>query len=234
VSANPNGPEFDQYAKQYAELLNDPIRARFASGSAFFFERKWELLVNYMAEIGLDPKKAAWLDVGCGAGELLRLGAPHFAKAFGCDLSTEMMKACEGLNVTPHTDRGELPFSDGSFDLITVVCVYHHLEPPDRPLLTAEIARVLRPRGVACIIEHNPFNPLTQLIVRRTPVDENAKLLMAGTARALLAGADLGANLRTTYFLYLPEKLYRKAGYLESWLANVPAGGQYAVFGRKQ
>jgi SAM-dependent methyltransferase len=234
MSANPNAPEFDQYAKQYAKLLDDPIRTRFAPGSGFFFERKRELLVQQLGKIGIDPGNAAWLDVGCGAGELLRLGSPHFATAVGCDVSTEMLKACTGLNVTPQTDPAKLPFPDASFDVVTVVCVYHHVEPPERAALTAEIARVLRPGGAAGIIEHNPFNPITQLIIRRTPVDEHARLLTARAARRLLTEANMGARLRTTYFLYLPEKLYRKASVVESWLAGVPAGGQFAVFGRKQ
>lgn len=226
-------PEFDSYAKEYAKLLEDPIRSRFTGGSAFFFERKWELLAKYMGQIGLRPESARWLDVGCGAGDLLRQGSHHFAEAVGCDLSTEMLKICEGLNVVTQTDLARLPFEDASFDLVTIVCVYHHVEPPDRPALTTEVARVLRPRGVACIIEHNPFNPATQMIVRRTPVDENAQLLTARTARRLLAGAGLGMDLRTIYFLYFPKGLYQKARGVEACLARVPGGGQYAVFGRK-
>ena len=234
VPGEPKSPEFDQYAEEYAKLLDDPIRRKFAGETAFFFERKWELLEKYMQRIGLRPEKSSWLDVGCGAGELLRLGSAHFAHAAGCDLSIGMMKACEGLNVVTQTDPTRLPFEDNSFDLVTVVCVYHHVEPPDRPGLTAEIARVLRPRGTACIIEHNPFNPATQIIVRRTPVDANAQLLTARTARRLLAKAGLGMNQKTTYFLYFPQNIYRKARGVEALLEKVPAGGQYAAFGRKQ
>lgn len=230
---DPDSPEFDHYAEEYARLLDDPIRRKFAGESAFFFERKWELLETYFQQIGMKPGAESWLDVGCGGGELLRLGTPHFGKAVGCDVSTGMMKACQGLDVVVQTDPSRLPFEDGSFSLVTAVCVYHHVEPPYRPGLTAEIARVLRPGGVACIIEHNPFNPATQIIVRRTPVDENAQLLTARTARRLLSGAGLGAGQRTTYFLYFPKNIYAKAKGLEALLSSVPAGGQYAAFGRK-
>jgi hypothetical protein len=52
-----------------------------------------------------------------------------------------------------------------------------------------EIQRVLRPGGVFSLIEHNPLNPVTRLIVSRTPVDGNAKLLTAsGHATAHLFG----------------------------------------------
>jgi SAM-dependent methyltransferase len=226
-------PEFDTYAKEYARLLDDPIRNKFTGGSNFFFERKWELLKQYLEQIGMQPENARWLDVGCGAGDLLRQGSAHFAEAVGCDVSKEMLRACEGMRVVRQNDASRLPFEDRSFDLVTIVCVYHHVEPRDRHALTAEVARVLRPKGIACIMEHNPFNPVTQLIVRRTPVDENARLLRARTARRLLAAGGLGMDLRTTYFLYFPQGLYRKLRGVEASLARVAAGGQYAVFGRK-
>ncbi|HWH47120.1 MAG TPA: hypothetical protein VN664_04905, partial [Burkholderiales bacterium] len=38
----------------------------------------------------------------------------------------------------------------------------------------------------------------------------------------------------TEYFLYLPERLYRRMSALESMLRWLPLGGQYAVFGRKR
>jgi SAM-dependent methyltransferase len=110
--------------------------------------------------------------------------------------------------------------------------VYHHVEAKDRAALSAEIGRVLRPKGTACIIEHNPFNPVTQLLVSRIPVDDDAHLLTAGTAHRLLREAGL-ASSETLYFLYFPETLYQKARKIESWLRRVPAGGQYAAFAGK-
>ena len=224
--------EFDKYAGDYKKLVHDPIRNWFGPGDAFFFERKWELLAEYMTSAGVRAAASSWLDVGCGRGDLLRLGGKHFAHAVGCAVSTEMLADCAGLEVVPQTDMNKLPFPDQSFDLATAVCVYHHVIPEARPGLTKEIARILRPGGTACIIEHNPFNPATQIIVRRLPVDADAQLLTWRTAGRLLKGAGLGQT-HTTHFLFFPETLYRKASKIEAWLARVPAGGQYAVFGRK-
>ena len=91
---------------------------------------------------------------------------------------------------------------------------------------------MLRPGGIFCIIEHNPFNPVTRSIVSRTPVDADAVLLRASGTRRLMAAAGLTV-LEQDYFLYLPEALYRRAGRMESWFAKVPLGGQYAVFSGK-
>ncbi len=226
-------PEFDQYADEYSKLLQDPIRDLFTSTGAFFFERKWELLLKRMREVGMNPGKSSWLDVGCGQGDLLRIGAPHFARAAGCDLSAEMLQHCENLEVVHQIDPGQLPFADETFDLVTAVCVYHHVLPDSRPALTSEIARVLRPAGMGCIIEHNPFNPATRIIVHRTPVDADAQLLTARTTARLLRGSGLELD-RKQYFLYFPKTIYVKIRWAEKLLERVPAGGQYAVFARKR
>jgi SAM-dependent methyltransferase len=225
-------PEFDDYARDYEKLLHDPIRERFAPASKFFFERKWVLLQEHLSSVGLEPGRGRWLDVGCGKGELLQLGAHAFAEVVGCDVSPEMIRSAQCLHVVVQPEPGRLPFPDAHFDLVTAVCVYHHVIPQDRPGLTAEIARVLRPGGYACIIEHNPFNPVTQLIVHRTPVDADAHLLTASTTRRVLVGGGL-RHSATTFFLYFPEKLYLRLKAFENALAAIPLGGQYAVFARK-
>ena len=126
-----------------------------------------------------------------------------------------------------------LPFPDESFGFVTAVCVYHHVEPKDRVELTEEVRRVLTAGGVFAIIEHNPLNLATRLIVSRNPVDVNAKLLRAGEAERLLRGTGL-TPFEKSYFLYVPERLYRRFGIVEDWLKRIPGGGQYAVFGSKQ
>jgi SAM-dependent methyltransferase len=224
--------EFDRLAEQYDELLKDPLRDYFAPGSGFFVARKLEVMLGFARAAGIDTRRAAWLDVGCGQGELLRAGRSHFGRVVGCDVSAGMIAACPDLEVVAQTDARRLPFADASMDWITAVCVYHHVERPDRATLTADIQRVLKPGGVFAIIEHNPVNPVVQLIVRRTPVDEHAILLMAPSARRLMrdAGLQVGA---TRYFLYVPQPLYRWGRFVERALERVPLGGQYAVFGRK-
>jgi hypothetical protein len=37
----------------------------------------------------------------------------------------------------------------------------------------------------------------------------------------------------TTNYLFLPERLFGVMGRLEDWLAAVPAGGQFVVFGTR-
>lgn len=222
--------EFDEYAEQYEDLLSDPIRNRFAQDAGFFTRRKWELLQRYFLRHELQASDMDWLDVGCGTGTLLRLGKDSFRSASGCDPSRKMLETCRDLDVhVQQEDR--LPFETNSFDLVTMVCVMHHVQPPGRAALMAEIARVVRPGGLACMIEHNPWNPATQLIVSRTPVDRDAVLLTSGTAKQLFRAAGMEPR-GSEYFLYFPEVLYSRIGFLEGLGSRVPLGGQYATFAR--
>lgn len=224
--------EFDRLAAEYDELLKDPIRDYFAPGSDFFVTRKLEVLLAFLHGRAIDPSRSVWLDVGCGKGQLLRAGKPYFARVLGCDVSSEMMEGCADLDVVGQPLSTRVPFDDAAVDVVTAVCTYHHIEPSERAALTSDICRVLKPGGVFAIVEHNPFNPAVQVIIRRTPVDENAILLTSGTARRLMRGAHLRIE-STRYFLYLPQRLYHRARFVERALEPVPLGGQYAVFGLK-
>jgi SAM-dependent methyltransferase len=225
--------EFDRLAREYDALLKDPLRDRFAPSAEFFVARKLDVLLAFARDARLDTRAATWLDVGCGQGQLLRAGRAHFARAIGCDVSAGMMAAIADLDVVLQTDARRLPLPDASVDWVTAVCVFHHVAPEDRATLTSEIRRVLRPGGVFAIVEHNPLNPVVQVIVRRTPIDAHAILLTAVRARRLMreSGFEIAA---TRYFLYVPQQLYRTVRFVERLLARAPLGGQYVVFGRKR
>lgn len=224
--------EFDSYAAVgYPKLLEDPIRQRFA-GSGFFLERKLMLVTELYQQYATTTESANWLDLGCGEGTLLRMGKGYFREVAGCDVSDGMIERCEGLNVRRQDSAKQIPFEDSSFDLVTAICVYHHVDIADQAALTAEITRVLKSRGIFCVIEHNPLNPVTQLIVRRSPIDSRAHLLSAGKVRRLARAARMEV-LATRYFLYFPERFYSKMAATEAKLSGLPLGGQYAVFCRR-
>ena len=223
-------PEFDKYANEYSKLLADPLRDRFANES-FFHERKFLLMREYFSLHGWEPEGRTWIDIGCGRGELLKLGRADFGVATGCDVSPEMLGGCAGLEVRRQLKDDVLPFTDGFADLATAVCVYHHVPPPKRAALTREALRILKPGGYFCIIEHNPLNPLTQAIVKRSPVDVDAQLLRARETCRLLEDQHLRIEA-LQYFLFFPAFLFRTAGFMETAFTRLPLGGQYAVFAR--
>src|SRR5947208_3084697 len=125
-------PEFDRYATDYPALIQHPIRNRFGQ-DRFFFERKMEIISRFFGRIGVQTRRLEWLDVGCGQGDLLRLGAPFFKSAAGCDPSQQMLKSCEDLRVRHQPAMDALPFDSATFDFISAMCVYHHV-PVERRL----------------------------------------------------------------------------------------------------
>lgn len=226
-------PEFNQYAGSYEELLKDPIRDRFGGGSsAFFHRRRRDLIRAYFRQRGTDTSRLSYLDLGCGKGELLALLGSDFGRLAGCDPSTEMLDSAEDMEKRLQRDPEKIPFADAEFDLVTAAGVFHHVPPASRLALAREAARVMRPGGIFAVLEHNPYNPATRLIVSRTPVDANAILLQQRETRELLQSAGLTISA-ARYFLFFPEFAYRHTGDgVEGWLRGIPLGGQYAVFGR--
>ncbi|TIQ91682.1 MAG: class I SAM-dependent methyltransferase, partial [Mesorhizobium sp.] len=168
------------------------------------------------------------LDVGCGVGSLHPYLEGIFESLDGCDVSEESIlragqdnprvsyRAC----TTP-----SLPYEDGAFDLAFASCVVHHVPPALWLDFFREMRRVVRPGGVACIIEHNPYNPLTRLAVFRCPFDQDAVLLNAAKARSLFQETGF-RDIRSEHFLLLPSArpFARK---LERLLGSLPLGAQY-------
>jgi SAM-dependent methyltransferase len=101
------------------------------------------------------------LEVGCGAGWMWAEAAARLPTDLGLtltDLSTGMVsEAVERVGSLGRyrrtsgrvADIQDLPFRSGAFDVVVAVYVLHHV--PDTRRAVAEMARVLRPGGVALV-----------------------------------------------------------------------------------
>ena len=223
---------FDEFSRDYDELLRDPVRDWFGSNDPLLFHyRRRDLILRYFNRRSMETAGLDYLDLGCGRGELLGLVRKSFLTVTGCDPSAGMLKQVPGILTRFQADPLRIPFGDAEFDFVTAAGVYHHVPPSQRVALSREVRRVLRPGGTFCIFDHNPLNPLTRLIVSRTPVDADAVLMPARRARAMLRFAGF-AHVKVRYFLFFPEPLFRRFGRAENLLRRVPFGGQYALFAR--
>jgi len=89
------------------------------------------------------------LDVGCGTGANLEMLA-KYGDAEGVDVSDEALTFCKQKGLEVHKGLAEeLPFEDGSFDVVTGLDVIEHLDDDIAGL--EEMYRVLRPGGRALI-----------------------------------------------------------------------------------
>ncbi len=99
------------------------------------------------------------LDIATGAGHTAMALAPHVSRVTAYDITQQMLDetqrnaAARGLTnvVTRLGAAEELPFSDASFDLVTVRQAPHHFA--DIRAAVTEMARVLRPGGRVVIVD---------------------------------------------------------------------------------
>lgn len=151
------------------------VHASFESPTAV--ENRWAL--QALSEpAGLQGR--CLLDLGCGAGETSVYFALQGARVTAVDVSREMLRVAGALaahhRVPLHTAQimaEAMPFADATFDGIYGNGVLHHVEL--EPALR-EIARVLKPGGVAVFIEPLSHNPVIDVYRRlaqdvRTPTE---------------------------------------------------------------
>ena len=220
---------FDNYRSNYRDVVQSSIDF---SGLPhdFFMRAKADLLRELIAErLGQKP---AMLDVGCGVGSFHPLLRGMVGSLNGIDVSSASITQArtDNSDVDYRDFDGKVfPFGDACFDLVTAICVMHHVVPAEWTHFISEMRRVVRPGGLVCVIEHNPFNPLTRLAVSRCEFDRDAVVLRAGQTRKLMAAVGL-RKIDARYFLLLPWDA-KPARRIEDVLSKVPFGAQYAAFG---
>ncbi len=96
----------------------------------------------------------ALLDVACGEGALVSRAWQRGLEAHGVDFARAALRRVQAGHVV--VANGEaLPYADNSFDRVASIGSLEHYE---RPLVGArELARVLRPQGLALVLLPNAF-----------------------------------------------------------------------------
>lgn len=166
--------------------------------------------------VGLAPGERV-LDVGCGTGIVARRAAAHVGEAgavVGLDLNETMLATARRVSADLHPpiewrsgDMTDLPFADGSFDV--VLCQQALQFVPDREAALLEMHRVLMTQGrvglsVLCPVEHNPiYVPMVEALDRHVGAEAGAMMRSpfsdwtAADLRELLTGAGFrDVNIR--------------------------------------
>lgn len=141
-------------ASAWSESANEALLANGDLKPRPRVERAMELL-NLKSGLRL-------LDIACGRGEVPALASRAGADAIGIDYSDASIsfaaKVRTVLNKSHDVDfdlvQGDacaLPFSDGSFDRVSMLDIVEHLIPSQLESMFRETARVLRPGGFAVV-----------------------------------------------------------------------------------
>jgi SAM-dependent methyltransferase len=222
-----NAAVFDATAAEYDRVQRDNLGC-FGGDLSFFAEYKIALARKLVRD---EPKSI--LEFGCGVGRNLPFLQKYFPDStiLGCDVSSASLTLA--AEVAPEAglagiaEPGDLllTYAGCRPDLITAVCVLHHIPEKTRADWLAALYAVLQPGGTLLLFEHNPHNPLTRRMFNTCPFDAGAKMLSLGAGRELLRCAGF-VDLSGRYTLFFPWRgnVWRR---LEKALGRLPMGGQY-------
>ncbi|MBT3559089.1 MAG: class I SAM-dependent methyltransferase [Rhodospirillales bacterium] len=114
------------------------------------------------------------LDVGSGAGPLVRYMTKHGASAVGLECGAAQLAKAHATDAQGDEEYVEafgqdMPFDDASFDAVIFFNSLHHIPAEFMDAALAEAARVVRPNGTVYIAEPVAEGPSFEMY---TPVDD--------------------------------------------------------------
>lgn len=174
---------FDRIAAEYDKSLPPHVVEHYLAKRVKFIVDEFPL-----------GRYSSVLDVGCGTGVLGgRLAACGY-EVTGLDPSEGMLDVMRIDHPAVTAIRGlgdDLPFEDGSFDVVVTVAALHHVGEPSAVRGTLEeMARVCRTGGRIVVWDHNPRNPYWKLLMGRVPQDDGSERLIP--EQEVLAGLSSG------------------------------------------
>lgn len=222
---------FDDEARAYAADLPPYYMRNFhhqtngylSERSAELYEHQVEMLFGGMADamrrLVIAPMKAAFgrtdgagltfLELGAGTGRatrFVRLAFPN-AKIVALDLSHPYLKVAQRQLAEfsridfLQGDAAKLPFTDGQFDAVFSVFMFHEQPITVRRQVMAESRRVLKPGGFLGAVDslQRGDRPLFDAMLKRFPADYHEPFYPNYLQNPLpgLLGADDGAEVLT-------------------------------------
>jgi ubiquinone/menaquinone biosynthesis C-methylase UbiE len=181
--------------------------------------------LDRLIELAAPRREWRALDVATGGGHTALAVAPHVREVVATDLTPEMVQAARRfiaskgiINVTfREADATALPFGDAEFDMVTCRIAPHHF--PDVPGFVQEMHRVLRPGGVALVIDNVvPEEPVAAEYINRFEKTRDPSHNWSHSE------SDWIRFFREGGFHDVHAEFFRKARDFEEWTGRISAG----------
>jgi SAM-dependent methyltransferase len=235
---------FDRVARDYEKIHDRSLPP--GVHSADFISQRVASVTRWISD-GYTGREFFYLDFGCGNGRMLKsllesdplrpLAEQGRLRLFGFDTSVESINEAKDLmgndRVCLVSDLAQLP-GGLRFDFVISCHVFHHIPPAERAGTAVTLATWMKPASRLVIWEHNPFNPITRLLVKMCPFDDDARLLTLHSTKTLF-GQNVFRFIRCAYVNVFPPGWQRlhALSVIEKKLRGVPVGAQYwAMFER--
>jgi SAM-dependent methyltransferase len=230
---------FDEFAQNYREIHTENIKISGADSDYFSEFRALEVR-RRLRKMGIytnNPLRV--LDLGCGDGNASRFMVQHIPNIAvdGIDITEAVVESARVRQLPQCTfsvyDGEHIPFGDNTFDVIFCANIFHHIDRAYHVGLYKEIFRVLRKGGVLFNFEHNPWNPITQKVVKDCVFDVDAVLLPSPYHKwvAHVGGFE---QVAVRYVIFFPRfALFKPFLGIEPYFSWCPIGAQYCIEGRK-
>lgn len=151
------------------------------------------VIVDALSSVGLDPRRAKVLDIGCSTGILTHHYAGIFGHVVGVDIDDGAVEWAQKNRAADNIeyrvgDSMDLPFTTDEFDVVTCTHIYEHV--PNARRMMDEIFRVLKPGGVCYFAAENRVRlwdghydlPLLT-VLPKMPADWFVRLMRRGEGR---------------------------------------------------
>lgn len=210
---------FDRYLNDYEYYIQESTK-KFDKNLDYYRKNKIEITkertLNY-------PKNI--LDFGSGVGVMI----PHMKKKFSKSKIYAYDESRESLKFL----KKKFPFVtclkkiDGQikFDLIFLSGVVHHIEKNLRERVFKKIHSSLNASGILVIFEHNPYNPLTNIVVKNCEFDQDAQLIKRRDLIKICEKVNFKIN-ESAYIYFFPTFM-KQLRFLEKYLEWFFLGAQY-------
>ena len=222
---------YEKIAENYSDIHKKSLLGLSKKDFKYFVRYKLDIVKQ---KTKIEPLNI--LDFGCGVGESCLYIRNIFPQTHitGIDTSDFSINSCKKLNIVNSffysLDLSKDDNLTEKYDLIFAACVFHHIEPKKREKVLKKLISALNKNGKLYIFEHNPFNPVTSLIFKKSEIDKGCYMMSPFQLKRMFKKLNMkGTKIHSEkYVIFMPRiDFFEKIFFIEKYFEKIPIGCQY-------